>query len=142
MERRLLWPGGLLRPGRVRTVSVRSITYILYGYHRTVPFCGPARAAAAAERLPGAELAFGDPEGGERRQDGQAGRGGQEAAGGTSGGPAAACGGEPPGQADHDVGRSGYRQQDQRGADRGDRGRRVAVAAGRGGQEAGLQDGG
>ena len=71
-------------------------------------------------------------------QDGQAGRGGQEAAGGTAGGPAAACGGDPPGQPGHDVERSGDRQEDQRGADRVDRGRRVVVAADRGGHEVGL----
>ncbi|HEX2743556.1 MAG TPA: hypothetical protein VHN16_04040 [Streptosporangiaceae bacterium] len=53
--------------------------------------------------LPAAELASHGPEGGERRQDGQAGRGGQEAAGGTACGPAQARGDKPPDQSGYDV---------------------------------------
>ena len=52
--------------------------------------------SVGAGELPAPELALQGPEGGERRAAGQAGCGGQDAAGGLAGGPAQAHGGGPP----------------------------------------------
>ena len=103
---------------------------------------GQAGPGGSCGGLPATELALRGPEGGEPRQDRQPGRGGQEAAAGTAGGPAPAKGGEPPRQPGHDVERPGERQGDQGDADRVDRGHRVAVPGGRGGHEVRLQAGG
>src|SRR3984957_14052628 len=116
--RGLLRPGVCSGPAGPGPTSVRPVTYILDGHHRTTWLGGTARTAEAAERLPATELASCGPEGGEARHDRQAYGGGQEAAGGTAGGPAAARAGEAAGQAEHDVGRPGHGQQDQGGADR------------------------